>query len=209
LRKLVLVAALVLMAGGAQATLFDRGEGFIYDDVLDITWAQAGNINGFDTWDNQMAWVADYTQSHSLYGVIDDWRLPTSLQPDPSCGIQIAGPPASSYGSGCTGGEMAHLVNVDSNQYDTGAGTFATAVSPLINNGYWTGTHWLASPNQAVSNGYGSGGWTSLPRDETDLLAALAVRDGDIAIIPEPSTGLLVVLGLTGLAAKGRRRNRS
>ena len=37
MRNLFLAAVLVLVAGGAQATLIDRGDGFIYDDVQDIT----------------------------------------------------------------------------------------------------------------------------------------------------------------------------
>ena len=106
MRNLLLAVALVLMASGAQATLIDRGEGFIYDDVLDITWAQNANINGSASWDTQMAWAAGYSQTHSVYGTFDDWRLPTTPDPDPTC---------SGYGepSQCTGSEMGHLYNVD------------------------------------------------------------------------------------------------
>ena len=52
MRKFLLAAVLVLVAGGAQATLIDRGDGFIYDTVQDITWTQDANISGYDTWDN-------------------------------------------------------------------------------------------------------------------------------------------------------------
>ena len=75
MRKLVLAAVLLLMASGAQAALIDRGSGFIYDDVQDITWAQDVGINGTDTWANQVAWAAGYSQTHSVYGTFDDcWR---------------------------------------------------------------------------------------------------------------------------------------
>jgi hypothetical protein len=34
----------LLLAGIAQATLFDRGNGLIYDNVLNITWTQNANL---------------------------------------------------------------------------------------------------------------------------------------------------------------------
>ena len=68
MRKLVLAAVLVLVAGGAQAALIDRGSGFIYDDVQDITWAQDANINGAASWADQMAWADGYSQIHSVWG---------------------------------------------------------------------------------------------------------------------------------------------
>ncbi|MDZ7752733.1 MAG: hypothetical protein U5S82_13950 [Gammaproteobacteria bacterium] len=37
------MAAMLMLSGAASATLFDRGRGLIYDDVLDITWLQDAN----------------------------------------------------------------------------------------------------------------------------------------------------------------------
>ena len=62
----------------AQAELFDRGGGFIYDSVLDITWTQNANINGLDNWNNQVAWADSLSLFDSVRGVTwDDWRLPS------------------------------------------------------------------------------------------------------------------------------------
>ena len=76
------------------------------------------------------------------------------------------------------------------------------------NDHYWTGTQW--GPYHAwVASGhrYPYQTWTmTIP--ETQFYA-LAVRDHDVAAVPESSTAVLLGLGLSGLAAKGRRRNRS
>jgi len=37
------------LAAPAQAALFDRGGGLIYDDVLDITWLQDANLAASNT----------------------------------------------------------------------------------------------------------------------------------------------------------------
>ena len=54
----LLVAGLFTVS--AQAALYDRGNGLIYDDVLNITWMQDANYaqtSGYEA-DGQMAWVA-------------------------------------------------------------------------------------------------------------------------------------------------------
>ena len=202
----MVVVMLFFLVASAEAALIDRGSGFIYDDVQDITWAQHGNINGVDTWANQVAWAAGYSQTHSVYGTFDDWRLPTTLQPDPSCSSQSGG---HSYGYSCTGSEMGHLFNLDGID-DTYWGPFR----PLGDHTYfWSGTEFLDS------QGTNDSAWVvsieSLPPSQIPALKtlgvydAMAVRPGDIAPIPEPSAAVLLGLGLSGLAASGRRRNRS
>lgn len=90
-----LLAASLLASGAAQAALFDRGGGLIYDDVLNITWLQDANYastsgyaaanavdNGILAKDNiladgRMGWMAAMTWAENLvYGGYDDWRLP-------------------------------------------------------------------------------------------------------------------------------------
>ncbi|MFO1404332.1 MAG: hypothetical protein U1E96_07105 [Azonexus sp.] len=112
-----------LLAGGpAQAALLDRGGGLIYDSDLNITWLKdanyaatqfaassgaQGDADGLMNWSAANAWAAGLT-----YGGYSDWRLPTTLQPDASCGSSFdAGAPygVQSYGYNCTGSELGHL----------------------------------------------------------------------------------------------------
>lgn len=206
-KRLVVAAGLLLMASGAQAALIDRGEGFIYDDVQDITWTQNANINGPDTWVNQVAWAAGYSQTHTVYGTFADWRLPATGQPDPSCSDQVdpgGGLPLQGYGTGCTGSEMGHLSNVDGIS-SSSMGLF-TNVQP---GWYWSGTDsGPAWPDKTFFNGFGPD-WGGYQDVGTNFGAVekhgWAVRDGDVALIPEPSTALLLAMGLVGLTGARRR----
>lgn len=46
------------LLGVANATLYDRGGGLIYDDVLNITWLQDANYaDGKMTWADADAWA--------------------------------------------------------------------------------------------------------------------------------------------------------
>lgn len=66
-------------SGAAGAGLIDRGNGLIYDTVLDITWLQDANYaktssydaDGLMNWDAAVAWA-----DQLVYGGFDDWRLP-------------------------------------------------------------------------------------------------------------------------------------
>lgn len=73
--------ALALGASGhAAAALIDRGNGLIYDDVLDITWMQDANYamtSGHDA-DGRMSLADSQAYVDGLvYMGFDDWRLPT------------------------------------------------------------------------------------------------------------------------------------
>src|SRR4030095_8148367 len=70
----------LIMSASARATLFDRGGGMIYDDVLNITWLQDANYaltSGYPSWNGRMqfdeanAWAAQL-----VYGGYSDWRAP-------------------------------------------------------------------------------------------------------------------------------------
>lgn len=71
--------ALLFIATSVNATLYDRGNGLIYDDRLDITWMQDANYaktSGYDadgwlTWAEALVWAEQLT-----YQGFSDWRLP-------------------------------------------------------------------------------------------------------------------------------------
>lgn len=81
----------------ADAALYDRGNGMIYDDVLDITWLQDANYaktSGYDsdgimTWEEANAWA-----DQLVYGGYSDWRLTSArvgsagMLGDPIDGLQ-------------------------------------------------------------------------------------------------------------------------
>ena len=65
-----LVFFCVLTSVPATAALFDRGNGLIYDNILDVTWLQDANAGGQLDWFGAHSWVANLD-----YQGYDDWRL--------------------------------------------------------------------------------------------------------------------------------------
>ena len=62
------LVGLSLITLSVNAALYDRGNGLIYDDVLDITWLQYANYMqtiGYDA-DGRMNWWSAKTRSGSL-----------------------------------------------------------------------------------------------------------------------------------------------
>ena len=88
---LALATAGMLASGVAQAALFDRGGGLIYDDVLNVTWLQDANYaktqytnssGSLGDSDGRMNWIAANTWAanlsfHDVVRNVDytDWRL--------------------------------------------------------------------------------------------------------------------------------------
>lgn len=105
LRTSLLITASLLSAQAAQAALYDRGGGLIYDDVLDITWLQdmlyarsSGSLVNPDsagrmTWADSVTWADNLSYYDSVRGVTyDDWRLPKMIDTGtPGCNYSYSG----------------------------------------------------------------------------------------------------------------------
>jgi hypothetical protein len=205
MKRVTWALVLCTYAFSAHSALIYRGGGFVYDDVLDITWTQNANIrdgdgplgDGRDTWQNQVAWAAGLSLFDSVRNVTwNDWRLPTTLQPDTSCSVQHdpgSGLPIQGFGFGCTGSEMAHLANVDG--ILTISQTFFTNIQSQP---YWSSTKNELNSNSAWHGNFVSGSQSTAPKFTTYY--AWAVRDGDVAAVPVPPAVWLFcsALGLLG-----------
>ncbi len=71
------VLQVILLAGfwlsaSSFSDLFDRSNGLIYDDDLDITWLQDAGLGGDHTWNDTVDWA-----DALVFGGFDDWRLPS------------------------------------------------------------------------------------------------------------------------------------
>lgn len=196
-------AGALLIAGVAQAALQDRdldGNGEVdafYDTDFDITWLRNANVNGSMDWNSAVAWV----DSLSFAGH-DDWRLPTTLQPDPSCSRQSGG---VSDGRNCTGSEMGHLWHVELG--NSGSMTNTGNFQNLQHSTYWSATEYAPIPS-GFAWYFHTGIGTQYAQNKNVPKYAMAVRAGDVAAIPEPQTNALMLAGLGALALAWRRRSR-
>ena len=223
------------LSGGAQATLYDRGGGMIYDDVLDITWLQDANYaqtSGYDvdgrmTWDEATAWAANLS-----YGGYDDWRLPSIIDTG-TLGVNWtnvgtdAGYNVQTYdaGTGTVYSELAYMYYVNlglkgyyspTGSYQPDWGIFGNGtyggqndvglIDNLQSNMYWSGLEYAPSTGDAWYF-YPRYGSQGAARKNYEFSYAWAVRPGDVAAVPEPETYALMLagLGLLGVAARRRR----
>lgn len=228
------ILACCSIGGAAQAALHDRGGGLIYDDVLNITWlrdanysitqwnqsygSQGGDVNGIMNWSDAKSWVASLTYFDPVRNVVwDDWRLPTTLQPDPTCEAQSNG---VSYSYGCSGSELGHLFYVDL------GGVAGQPITNVHNENFGLFTNWQKYWGSGESNFY----WTSTEAPSNagnnvwgftmvyGYVAAVnvleeqhvwAVRDGDVAAVPEPETYVMMLAGLLFIGLAKRHHNKT
>lgn len=235
LTTIALLAGLIL-SGAAQATLIDRGGGLIYDTDLDVTWLQNANAalgssydsadgltDGRTTWKNSVDRAANLSYYDSIRNVTyTNWRLPTTTDTGAlGCNDSYSGTDCG-YNVNTATGEMAHLYYVvlgNLSPYETNgsdrSGTLGVNWG-LVNTGpfsnlqfnyYWSGTEDATNPTDFAWTFYfGIGYQTTTPKDGSTF--AWAVRDGDVAAIPEPETYAMILagLGLVGAAVRRQRR---
>ena len=182
-----------------------------YDTVLDITWLADANYaqtSGYDadgmmSWTDANTWVAQlsFTDGVNIY---DNWRLPTTLNPDPSC--------SSTHGFNCTGSEMGSLFyselgGIANQSILTSADPDLAKFTNLQAAIYWS-TEYVANTSFAWIFYMNSGLQFDYPKAAP--FYALAVSSGDIgnvAIVPEAQTYAMMLagLGLVGVAAVRRK----
>lgn len=207
------LALLLSMVWMADAALLDRGDGLIYDDVLDITWLQDANyletigrpISGMVTWDDAVAWV-----DQLVYAGYDDWRLPTTVDGPLEYGYDGT----TTVGYNITTSEMGYMYYVnlgnlgrfDTNE-DLQPGYGLNNSGPFINLEsfiYWTGTEVSSNPTLAyvfiTAHGEANYGFKT-----GNKLHAWAVRDGDVSAVPVPGAVWLLASGLVGLIGLRRK----
>ena len=201
MKRASIVLFVIVMALGfslqAYAELFLRGTDslgnrLIYDTDLNITWYDYTKSN--NTWQNQMNWASGLTVNFGGT-IFDDWKLPTALNQDGT------GP---CYGYNCTGSEMGHL-------YYTELGNSVGALSTtgnfqnLIPDAYWLGTEYAANTNFAVFFSFHGtlAGLQIYDNKYSDGQYAIAVRTGDVTLVPEPISSILFITG--GAVLAGRR----
>jgi len=198
----VIGVALGLAAGDANASLYDRGNGMVYDDVLKITWGP--RFGG--TWTEVNAWA-----NNLVYGGYDDWRLPALSNPNVNgpCGplgqcSEMAYMYYKNYGK-VVGWNSIHGSG-DKAPLPPNAENWA--LFPMRGN-YWSVTSMPFEPDTGFEGtahyfdfNLGVPG-TEYVYKARDVSGAVAVRYGDV---PEPSTVALLSLSLGAMAWAARRK---
>ncbi|MDQ7837627.1 MAG: PEP-CTERM sorting domain-containing protein [Thermodesulfobacteriota bacterium] len=224
-RIAVILLMIVTLSGYANAELIDRGGGLIYDTLFDVTWLQDANhvsTTGYDTslygsnyW-GQLTWqdAQDWATSLSYYDSVrnvtwNDWRLPKML-PINSLTYDLAwnydGTSDRGFNILSPNSELSHLyyvtlgnlgaISTEGVQPQPGWGLQKTGPFQNIKTSYWSGSEFVASEDIgyfSMSNG------EQLTENITLYAAykyAWAVRDGDVAAVPEPSTIFMLLPGL-------------
>ena len=233
------VFSAALMSGGlmfsglSEAVLMDRGNGMIYDTVLNVTWLQDANYaktsgqheTGLMNWEQANAWADSL-----VYGGVSDWRLPTLSAANSSAfEYEFAYDGSTDYGYNITSpnSELAYMYHVnllnrgfysifgDEEQlgwnetpnafFRDGVTNEAKSIANLEANVFWTNLEY-APDNASFAWAFATDFGVQSDLNKSGEYLAWAVRSGDIAAVPLPAPVWFLgssLLGLMGLRRKG------
>lgn len=228
-----------VLSGAASAALHDRGGGLVYDDVLDVTWLQNANYavaqgyvtpKGRDvtntsglqagrmTWDEAIAWAEGLSYFDSARAVTwHDWRLP-KVTPRNGIGFDYSANGTTSdlgFVNGYPESELGWM-DYQMKRLSLQGGTWG------LFNHVPGGEMWTESRSEIeypigvpavfayqFSFSHSASGYQFLAQKAWHYYA-WAVRDGDVAAIPEPPPSALFALGslALGLVIAARKQAR-
>ena len=195
----ICAVALMFLSTPTSAALVDNGNGLIYDDALDITWAQPDTT--LRQWNAANTWASGLT-----LGGVSGWRQPY-ISVTAGAGPFTGSPVDCSLATelACRDNELGYMFyqNLSGTQGQSilTSGDPDLALFPTLQSSeYWSGTEYDA--NNVYGFTFDNGNVSN--RNKLNSKLSWAVHSGNV--VPIPASVWLFGSGLLGLIGIARRK---